>query len=79
MLEHRYEWTHFYLVMESALVHKGAKYLKEIEVLSSFDIGQPIQKGEILTKIKTCIYHSGETSRNTLKKYIQNGFYNRNK
>ena len=74
MLEHRYEWTHFYLVMESALVHKGAKYHKEIEVLSSFDIGQPIHKGEILTKIKHVYSIQEKASRNTLKKYIQNGF-----
>jgi len=39
MLEHRYEWTHFYLVMESALVRKGAKYTKEIDVLGRFDMG----------------------------------------
>jgi len=74
MLEHRYEWTHFYLVKESALVHKGAKYTKELEILSCFDIVKPIHKRDILTRIKQVYSIQDKASRNTLKKYIQNGF-----
>lgn len=74
MLEHRYEWTHFYLVTESALVQKGGKYEKEIEVLSSFDIGEPVQKTDLRERIQEIYNITNRTSRDTLKKYIENGF-----
>ncbi len=74
MLEHRYEWTHFYLVTESAQVSKGAKYAKELEVLSSFDIGLPLKKREVIKKIRE-VYKIGLTqSRKYLKNYIEYGF-----
>ena len=74
MLEHRYEWTHFYLVMESAFVHKGAKYAKEIEVLGSFDIKQPIQKGTLISKIEEIYKIDKRQAQRHLKKYMDNGF-----
>jgi hypothetical protein len=74
MLEHRYEWTHFYLVMESAKVHKGAKYSKEIEVLSSFDIGEPVEKGELTRKIQEVYDIKIKQARRNLKKFMENGF-----
>ena len=74
MLEHRYEWTHFYLVMESALVHKDAKYAKEIEVLGSFDIEQPIQKSTLISKIVEIYEVEKRQAERHLKKYIENGF-----
>ena len=74
MLEHRYEWTHFYLVIESKRVDKDAKYIKEIDVLSSFDIGRPIKKRKLRFKIQQ-VYGVKETqARKYLKKYIENGF-----
>lgn len=74
MLEHRYEWTHFYLVEETKMVHKGAKYIKEIDVLSNFDIGQPLQKRDIIKKIEDIYKVSTRQAQRNLKKYIENGF-----
>jgi DNA-binding XRE family transcriptional regulator len=76
MLEHRYEWVHFYLVMDSSLVHKDAKYIKEIEVLSSFDIGQPIEKHLIKSKIQEVYKVKDRQAVTHLSKFIDNGFVN---
>lgn len=74
MLEHRYEWTHFYLVMESALVHKGAKYEKEIDVLTSFGIGERVKKATLKAKISEIYNITERSARETVDIYINNKF-----
>ncbi len=74
MLEHRYEWVHFYLVSESSLVSKDAKYIKEIDVLSPFDIGQPVEKHLIKSKIQEVYKVKERQSVEHLNNFVKNGF-----